>query len=270
MTPLRSTADAVAHLYRYRGDKAALATEVDRLIKSGELQLDKTELQELCTFWSIAPAGLQKYGEGSSNVSSSGLGGGEAAGKLKAASFDAPPSMAWSDFAIGRHKPGTGYAYFNGTQQELLDLVKTHWKERVPGRGRTNLDEVVIVKLPADKFMTTTIEVGADTELKADFYRRRASEKPYVRVTAKGEAEPAQFASVVLYNKETLGKNNERSTKADWEVVSIIAGPVENEPMDPYTMARNMLGMAGGSQVNYSAEDFARAVVYWAEHSKVL
>ena len=35
------------------------------------------------------------------------------------------------------------------------------------------------------------------------------------------DPEPAEFASVVLYHKDTLGKNGERSTKADWEIVTI-------------------------------------------------
>ncbi|CAN0067100.1 unnamed protein product [Phaeothamnion confervicola] len=178
-------------------------------------------------------------------------------------------SVSWSDFAGGRHKPGSGYSYFTGSPEELLGLVKENWDGRKPGTGRTNLEEVVAVPVPPTKFMSTTIAVTAETELHSELYRRREHEAPYVRTTAKGEAQSANFASVILYSKDTLGANNERSTEADWEVVSLVAGPVENEPMDPVTMMRNMRGLAGGSQVNYTTEQLLDSIEFWSKHTKV-
>lgn len=178
-------------------------------------------------------------------------------------------SLGMSDFALGRHKPGTGYSYFQGSHSELLHLVQQNWEQRVPGAGRNNLEEVVIVPMPSARFMTTTVAVDDETSLNATNFRRREHEDPYVRVTAEGEARPANFAQVVLYSKETLGKNDERSRRADWEVVSIIASPVANEPMDPVTMMRNMRGKAGGSQVNYTAEQLLDSIDFWSRHVKV-
>ena len=178
-------------------------------------------------------------------------------------------SLGMSDFALGRHKPGTGYSYFQGSHSELLQLVQQNWEQRVPGAGRSNLNEVVIVPMPSARFMTTTVAVDDQTSLQATNFRRREHEDPYVRVTAEGEARPANFAQVVLYSKETLGKNDERSRRADWEVVSIIASPVANEPMDPVTMMRNMRGKTGGSQVNYTAEQLLDSIDFWSRHVKV-
>ena len=76
--------------------------------------------------------------------------------------------------------------------------------------------------------------VTPETSVQAELYRRREHKLP------------------ILYSKDTLGANDERSTSADWEVVSMVASPVENEPMDPVTVMRNMRGLAGGSQVNYT------------------
>ena len=117
--------------------------------------------------------------------------------------------------------------------------------------------------------MTTTIAVDSSTELQAQEYRRRDGEEPYVRVTANGEAQPAQFAQVILYSKDTLAKNDERSRRTDWEIVTIIASPVENEPMDPVTMMRNMRGKAGGTQVNYTADQLLDSIDFWSRHSKL-
>ena len=178
-------------------------------------------------------------------------------------------TVAWGDFALGRHKPGTGYSYFKGTNAELIDLVSSHWDERKPGVGRTNLEEVVAVPVPADRFMSTTVEVQPDSELSAQLYRRRDHEEPYVRVTSAGEAQPARHAQVILYSRDTLGKNDERSREADWEVVSLVASPVENEPMDPVTMMRNMRGKAGGTEVKYSAEQLLDSIDFWSRHVKI-
>lgn len=178
-------------------------------------------------------------------------------------------SVAWSDFALGRHKPGTGYSYFTGSQAELIQLIQENWDQRIPGQGRKDLTEVVIVPMPSERFMTTTVPVTDETELQAQNFRRREHEAPYVRVTAKGQAQPAQFAKVVCYSHATLAKNQESSRPSDWEIVTIIASPVENEPMDPQTMMRNMRGQAGGTQVNYSAEELLDSIDFWSRHVKV-
>lgn len=178
-------------------------------------------------------------------------------------------TLAWGEFASKRHKPGTGCAYFTGSREELLELVKSNWQGREPGTGRSNLEEVVAVPVPADKFMTTVVSVNDDTELKAGFTRRRSHEEPYIRVSAQGEAQPAQFAKVILYSAATLGQNDERSVDTDWEVVSLIASPVENEPMDPVTMMRNMRGKPGGTQVNYTTDQLLDAIEFWSSHTKL-
>ena len=78
-----------------------------------------------------------------------------------------------------------------------------------------------------------------------------------------------KFASVVLYTADTLLENGgKRSTDAEWEVVALIAGPVEVEPMDPLTMARNMLEKPGGTFCEYSAQEFAESIWYWAARAK--
>ena len=72
------------------------------------------------------------------------------------------------------------------------------------------------------------------------------------------------------YMEITLGKNGERSTNADWEIVTIIASPVENEPMDPVTMMRNMRGKSGGTLVTYTAEQLLDAIEFWSNHVRVM
>lgn len=179
------------------------------------------------------------------------------------------PTLAWSRFARERYVPGAGRARFLGSEAELLDLVREHWEARRPGQGRDGLDEVVVVPVPHDRFEGATVRIDDTTALSARFVRRQAHEEGYVEIAADGPPEPVRHASVVLYSAPTLLENGgERSSDADWEVVALIASAVPEEPMDPLTMARNMLAKPGGTPCTYSAEEFAEAVWYWADRAK--
>lgn len=178
---------------------------------------------------------------------------------------EATPTLGWSDFALVRHVPGGRHTWFEGTAEELLERVRVRWLDRRPGAGRVDLTQVVIVPVDPSGFVSSTVCVDESTSLRAVFERRQAHEEGFVRVLAKGPREPAIHAAVVLYSAETLRENEgTRSGDWDWEVVCLLAGPVENEPMDPLTMARNMLEKPGGTHCEYSARDFAEAIWFWS------
>lgn len=173
--------------------------------------------------------------------------------------------LGWSDFARERHRPGGRHTWFAGAGDELLARVRRGWPQRWPGAGRTDLSQVVVVPVDPAGFVSSTVRIGPETRLHAIFDRRQAHEDGFVRVTAEGEREPAAFASVVLYAAEVLLENDgRRSGDFDWEVVCLLAGPAAVEPMDPLTMARNMLEKPGGTACAYTAEQFAEAIWYWA------
>ncbi len=173
--------------------------------------------------------------------------------------------LGWSDFATGRHVPGGKHTWYEGTASGLLELVRAGWAYRRPGAGRTGLDKVVIVPVDPAGFVSSTVKVDENTVLHAVYDRRQANEDGFTRVTAEGPREEVQHASVVMYSADTLLENDgARSGDFDWEVVCLIAGPKEVEPMDPLTMARNMLEKPGGTFCNYSAREFAESVWYWA------
>jgi len=178
---------------------------------------------------------------------------------------DRVPTLGWSDFAARRHVPGGRHTWFEGTHEELLDRVRAGWPRRSPGQGREDLSQVVLVPVDPAGFVSSTVQVDESTTLHAVFDRRQEGEDGFVRVTAEGDREPVGFASVVMYSASTLEENDgARTTDADWEVVCLVAGPVEVEPMDPLTMARNMLEKPGGTFCAYTAGEFAESVWYWA------
>jgi hypothetical protein len=178
--------------------------------------------------------------------------------------------LGWSDFARARYVPGGGHTSFAGTHEELLELVRAGWPERRPGQGRDGLDEVLVVPVDPTRFVGATVLVEEGTPLRAELVRRRPHEEPYLQVTADGPREEVRFAQVVLYSAAVLEQNDgARSGGFDWEVVALLASPVADEPMDPLTMARNMLAAPGGTPCTYTAEEFAAAIWYWAGRASV-
>ncbi len=178
------------------------------------------------------------------------------------------PSLGWSEFARRRYLTEAGSTWFKGTEEQLLELVRTNWHRRVPGTGRDDLEQVVAVPVSPEHFVGSTVLVDQATVLHAKFDRRQAGEDGFIRVTAAGPREPVEFASVILYSAETLLENDGvRSGDFDWEVICLVASAVADEPVNPLTMARNLLEKPGGTYCEYSAREFAEAIYYWSRRA---
>lgn len=179
-----------------------------------------------------------------------------------------------TDF-VQRQTPQSKYNHFNGSWEELIQLVSEQWESRSLSPHNSG---VALVPVPAEFlscFYTSIIEVTSDTPLKAEFAPRVEGEAPFIQVTAPGfPKSPAKRAEIILYSHETLAKDGDapETREADFYIVSINAyASVEPEPMNPMTMARNFLGIKGGTrpEVPYSAEEFAQAIVYWSRHARI-
>lgn len=178
---------------------------------------------------------------------------------------------------VKRQTPESGYSHFNGPWAllekiaEIRLMMHDHLFE-----GETSpvtqgyRDGVVLVDMGhrfAPMFRSAIVELDEETVLTANFAPRRKEEDPFIRVSAKGDKQVAKHASLVLYRHDVLAENNERETEAEWEIVAIKARVTEEEePMDPYTMARNFLHLKGGTKGDFTAEQFAKSIVYWNNH----
>jgi len=171
--------------------------------------------------------------------------------------------IAYSDF-VRRQTPESRFAHFEGHEEVLIFLTEFYWdNRRESGAG-------VAVPVPPKNFWTSTIRVNEDTSLHVEFSKRQEHEEAHVGVSANGEKVPAEKVDIILYHKDTLEKYNERSTDADWEIISINAYPSDREsPMHPITMARNFLEKEGGTKVEYTPEEFAQSIWYWSQHTNV-
>lgn len=168
---------------------------------------------------------------------------------------------------VKRQTPESGYSYFDGSWERLERLAENTLLY-LPFYVKPGYrDGVVLVDLPADLFYSAIVELNEQSKLTANYAPRREGEAPFIRVSAKAKKQRAKHASVVLYRHDVLAENNERETDAEWEIVAIKARVTdEEEPMDPYTMARNFLHLQGGTKGDFTAEQFAKSIVYWNNH----
>lgn len=167
---------------------------------------------------------------------------------------------------VKRQTPESGYSHFNGTWEELEDLVHTQMCRQENVR-RGYKPGVLLVDVPAWNFSSAIVDLDSSSKLNANYLPRLLGEAPYIRISAKAEKQQAAYASVVLYHKTILEEDNDRSSESEWEIVAIKARTSKNEePMDPYTMARNFLHLKGGTKGDFTAQQFAESIVYWNNH----
>jgi hypothetical protein len=168
---------------------------------------------------------------------------------------------------VKRQTKESGYSHFDGTWEDLEEMseILLRFGQFRPGYR----DGVILIDITinASRFYSAVVELNESSELTANYAPRREGEDPFIRVSAAAKKQRARYASIVLYRHDVLEENNERETKAEWEIVAIKARVTEEEePMDPYTMARNFLHLKGGTKGDFTAEQFAKSIVYWNSH----
>lgn len=188
--------------------------------------------------------------------------------------------IAWSNFALEHSRYGTGNSYSTLSNDEVIKLVQDNWEKRRAGAGETTLERKVLVPIPCEKmFCSPRAEIAMGLPIKARVVQRQAGEDPYIETYVTPEdAEafgvkptPAKRCDVVCYSAAALLENGgERSSDADWEIVTILAYPTDHEePMLPLAMARNMLCKPGGTSGIYSATEFAESIYFHATRNSV-
>lgn len=186
-----------------------------------------------------------------------------------------PKLVACGEF-VKRQTKESGYSHFDGSWEELEELaiwglqfnnnphiIHSKYKNHL---GYKN--GVLLVEVDPSRFYSAIVDLTEDSKLKANYAPRRIGEDAFIRISSKAKKQRAKFVQVVLYSHDVLMENNEAETDAEWEIVAIKARvSEEEEPMDPYTMARNFLHLKGGTKGDFSAEQFAKSIVYWNQHT---
>lgn len=129
---------------------------------------------------------------------------------------------------------------------------------------------VVVLSIPPSfagfQFYSGVTVLTETTPLRARFAARKSGEAAFVEVEAIGRKTAAVAVDIILYSRALLVEEGERpEADTDYEIVSINARTsAEPEPMSPMAMARNFLALPGGTKAEYTAAQFAEAIVYWS------
>lgn len=181
-------------------------------------------------------------------------------------------SIGINSFVLRQTKESP-YGYYDGSFDELFKLVQDslYAGNYSVVQKKDEIERVILVRVNPDGFYTSMVTVDENTKFKASFEKRRDCEEGYIKTVALGgEKVAALFVNIVLYSHEALLEGRENSTECDWELISINASPIENEPMHPLTMARNYLEKVGGTKAEYSAKEFADAIWYWKDKVSIV
>lgn len=175
---------------------------------------------------------------------------------------------------VKRQTPESGYSHFDGSWEELAEIAAKYLNTGLAKEGYKK--GVMLISIPKKddfenpllkRFYSATVHIKKDTKLTVSHAPRQRGEAAFLRVSAKAEKQPASACEIILYHADVLSEDDDRSTGAEWEVIAIKArSSREEEPMDPYTMARNFLHMKGGTKAEFTAEQFAKSIVYWNNH----
>lgn len=164
-----------------------------------------------------------------------------------------------------------GNRRYSGTDEQLTKLTEENLNNYVPGVGSEN-DDVRLVNLPTTDFLTGIVKISPENahNLTIRYDSRVEGEQPYPQlVMTNTEYVPATHVQAVIYRADLLAKDNNRSSDSEWEIVAILANPTEKVPMHPATMARNAAHQTGGTQRNYTPEEWLEATIYWQEHAVI-
>ena len=135
--------------------------------------------------------------------------------------------------------------------------------------------EVIIVKLDKkyiNKVICPYVRITKNTKLSAKFVKRRENEEPYIQIRAlNGKLTKTGSVELILYHHDILFENDENTTDAEWELISINALPkgITSMPMGPITMMRNQLELIGGTKAKYSSDEWANSVQFWQKFAPI-
>ena len=185
------------------------------------------------------------------------------------------PTIAVSEF-VHRQVKGSGFSYFDGAWTDVQHMVETFFGNAKPGYRKG----VVLVTVPPDNFYTNILMLEDGDLLLGRYKPRQFGEDPRKHYWLAGGNRippmPAKTVQIVLYRADVLAEDNDRSSDADWEIISINASPFESDqeiPMLPSTLIANHFGFSGGTDTKMTPWEFENALrasaIFWRDKTMI-
>jgi hypothetical protein len=163
-----------------------------------------------------------------------------------------------------RQTADSKYSHFDGTDQELIDAVNQNFPLRAEGyRQGTYMVPIETIYAGKHRVFTPVVKVDRRNFLNTEAVAHSQKDIPLICASVIARKVPAMFAKVCVYSHDALVKIGDHSSKADYEIVSLMGSDVENQPEHPYELARRVL-REGAS---YTAKEICEAILYWGSHA---
>ena len=173
---------------------------------------------------------------------------------------------------VKRQVKGSGKTY---AKTISFDLIAKHSEEQMLNKFYSEgyRDGVRIVHADQsiiNDFVCPYVELDENTQLVSKLVKRSVNEDFYIQTRAlNGKPIKTGKVDLIIYRHDVLMENNEHSTDADWELISINAIPqgLDSIPMGPITMMRNQLDLIGGTNAQYQSNEWAESVRFWQKYA---
>ncbi len=136
-----------------------------------------------------------------------------------------------------RHTPESKFSHFEGSWEDLVSLVEANLHLAKEGHRK------FIKKVPvsANLFKTGVVQLTEGVEVVGSFEPRFKGEPPRKTLAAKGQKADANFVEIICYHSSGL-EPHQRDGVDEWEVISVNASLVEDEPIALETLLYNIFG----------------------------
>ena len=151
----------------------------------------------------------------------------------------------------------------------LLDAVLANWDKA----SRGYREGVILVPIEVRSICSSVVPIKPDMEFLTSYVSRVPGETPRKKTVALVDKLPlAGSVFVVVYRADVLEEDNDRSSNADWEIVTVLANPGEEDiPMNPGTLMANHFHIDGGTSTKMSPEEFevalGKSFLFWKSHT---
>ncbi|MBI87196.1 MAG: hypothetical protein CMG63_03850 [Candidatus Marinimicrobia bacterium] len=172
---------------------------------------------------------------------------------------------------VRRQVKGSGKTYSESLSfREIAEHAQEQMGKNIYKAGyRKGVRVVKVNKSLIDKFICPFVKITSETKLVSRLIKRQCNEEPYIQTRAlNGRLLQAGKVELILYSNKVLKENNENSTNAEWELISINSVPegVSHLPIGPVTMMRNQLNLNGGTKGRYSSDDWAKSIRFYQKY----
>jgi hypothetical protein len=153
-----------------------------------------------------------------------------------------------------RHTAKSNYSHFDGTWDELTQIVEENFDKHYPGIKTGS----IIVPVPPDKFFSVIRKVDE----KSKFIITPKSSSISVKIL--GDEIQADYAEIVLHSRETLGADASDEF-CEWEIVTIRAA---DQKPPPFPLALAVEAQTDGTM--FTVEQYMESILYWSTHATIV